>query len=69
MTHPHPELGTPPKLAPGALRIVALGGLAEIVPHKKVGYITERDPEEIASSIAHFYENNLEKEFSNKEIM
>ena len=30
MTHPHPELGTPPKLAPGALRIVALGGLAEI---------------------------------------
>ena len=30
MTHPHPELGTPPKLAPDALRIVALGGLAEI---------------------------------------
>jgi len=30
MTHPHPELGTPPKLLPGALRIVALGGLAEI---------------------------------------
>jgi len=25
MTHPHPELGTPPKLAPDALRIVALG--------------------------------------------
>lgn len=30
MTHPHPELGTPPKLAPDSLRIVALGGLAEI---------------------------------------
>lgn len=30
MTHPHPGLGTPGKLAPNALRIVALGGLAEI---------------------------------------
>ena len=30
MTHPHPGLGTPAKLATGALRIVALGGLGEI---------------------------------------
>jgi len=30
MTHPHPHLGTPPKLAAGGLRIVALGGIAEI---------------------------------------
>ena len=30
MTHPHPELGTPPQLEKGALRIVALGGLGEI---------------------------------------
>ena len=30
MSHPHPELGTPPALAAGALRIVALGGLGEI---------------------------------------
>ena len=30
MTHPHPELGTPSKLIAGGLRIVALGGLAEI---------------------------------------
>ncbi|MEY4493716.1 MAG: hypothetical protein RL355_1065 [Actinomycetota bacterium] len=30
MTHAHPELGTPPQLAPGAMRIVALGGLGEI---------------------------------------
>jgi ribonuclease J len=30
MNHPHPELGLPPKLANGGLRIVALGGLAEI---------------------------------------
>ena len=30
MNHPHPNLSTPPKLVDGGLRIVALGGLAEI---------------------------------------
>ncbi|MFA6574402.1 MAG: RNase J family beta-CASP ribonuclease, partial [Nocardioides sp.] len=30
MSHPHPELQTPPKLQRGALRVVALGGLGEI---------------------------------------
>ena len=30
MSHPHPDLGAPPVLVEGALRIVALGGLAEI---------------------------------------
>ncbi len=30
MSHPHPELGPPPPLPEGALRIVALGGLGEI---------------------------------------
>lgn len=30
MSHPHPELGPPPPLARGGLRIVALGGLGEI---------------------------------------
>ncbi|WP_225754113.1 ribonuclease J [Actinotalea sp. Marseille-Q4924] len=30
MSHPHPELGLPPALATGALRVVALGGLGEI---------------------------------------
>ena len=30
MSHPHPELGTPPVLPDGALRVVALGGLGEI---------------------------------------
>ncbi|MGH3327282.1 MAG: ribonuclease J [Streptomycetales bacterium] len=30
MSHPHPELGTPPELPEGALRVVALGGLGEI---------------------------------------
>ncbi|MDH6579637.1 ribonuclease J [Kitasatospora sp. MAP5-34] len=30
MSHPHPELGTPPALKEGALRITPLGGLGEI---------------------------------------
>ena len=30
MSHPHPELGTPPTLSSGTLRIVGLGGLGEI---------------------------------------
>ncbi|MCH0542614.1 ribonuclease J [Streptomyces sp. MUM 203J] len=30
MSHPHPELGAPPKLAPGGLRVTPLGGLGEI---------------------------------------
>ncbi|MGH9249600.1 MAG: MBL fold metallo-hydrolase, partial [Acidimicrobiales bacterium] len=30
MSHPHPELTTPPPLAEGGLRIVPLGGLGEV---------------------------------------
>jgi ribonuclease J len=30
VSHPHPDLGPPPELAAGALRIIPLGGLAEI---------------------------------------
>jgi len=30
LSHPHPELGPPPPLADGGLRIVALGGLGEV---------------------------------------
>jgi ribonuclease J len=30
LSHPHPDLGLPPVLADGALRVVALGGLGEI---------------------------------------
>ena len=30
MSHPHPELGPPPPLPEGALRVVALGGLGEV---------------------------------------
>ena len=30
MSHPHPELTTPPKLAKNAVRVIALGGLGEV---------------------------------------
>jgi ribonuclease J len=30
VSHPHPELAAPPPLAPGALRVVPLGGLGEV---------------------------------------
>lgn len=30
MSHPHPDLGSPPPLARGALRVVPLGGLGEV---------------------------------------
>jgi ribonuclease J len=30
VSHPHPELGPPPQLAEGGLRLVALGGLGEV---------------------------------------
>ncbi|KNX36775.1 ribonuclease J [Luteipulveratus halotolerans] len=30
MSHPHPELGPPPALAQGGVRVVALGGLGEV---------------------------------------
>lgn len=30
LSHPHPELGAPPKLPKGGLRVTPLGGLGEI---------------------------------------
>jgi ribonuclease J len=30
VSHPHPELGLPPELPEGGLRVVALGGLGEV---------------------------------------
>jgi ribonuclease J len=30
VSHPHPDLGPPPELVAGGLRIIPLGGLAEI---------------------------------------
>ena len=44
--------------------VTNVGGLSEIIPHNKVGYVTSIDPKEIADSIFDFYFNKREKEFS-----
>ena len=41
--------------------VTDVGGLAEIVPHNKVGYVTSQNPIAIADSITRFlYQNNRE---------
>lgn len=44
--------------------VTNVGGLPEIVPHGRVGYVVERNPGEIASAIIDFYEKGLEEEFA-----
>ena len=44
--------------------VTNVGGLPEIVPHKKVGYVAEINPLSIANFITDFYVQNREKEFS-----
>lgn len=43
--------------------VTNVGGLPEIVPDNKVGYITEIDSKSIADAIINFYENKKEDEF------
>lgn len=43
--------------------VTDVGGLAELVPHNKVGYATSTDIKEIADAILDFYENKREAEF------
>ena len=44
--------------------VTDVGGLAEIVPNNKVGYVTSQNPTEIADAIIDFYTNNKEAEFT-----
>tara|TARA_B100001094_G_C18157743_1_gene787473 strand:+ start:778 stop:1917 length:1140 start_codon:yes stop_codon:yes gene_type:complete len=44
--------------------VTDVGGLAEIVPNDRVGYVTSQDPNDISDVIVDFYENNREKEFA-----
>jgi len=44
--------------------VTDVGGLAEIVPNNKVGYVTSQNPTEIADAIIDFYTNNKEENFS-----
>ena len=41
--------------------VTNVGGLAEIVPHGKAGYVVEPDSDEIALAIADFFEKNREQ--------
>jgi glycosyltransferase involved in cell wall biosynthesis len=43
--------------------VTNVGGLPEIVPHGKIGYVVEPDANEIAKALIDFYENEREKEF------
>ena len=43
--------------------VTNVGGLAEIVPHGKVGYVTEVNPEAVANAIKDFYDNDRTAEF------
>lgn len=43
--------------------VTDVGGLAEIIPHMKVGYVVPTIPEEISEALKDFYENNRVKTF------
>ena len=44
--------------------VTDVGGLAEIIPHKKLGYVTSVEPNSVADAIVDFYTNNREEEFA-----
>jgi D-inositol-3-phosphate glycosyltransferase len=44
--------------------ITDVGGLAEFVPHGKVGYVVPPEPRAIADAIVGFYEEKRENEFA-----
>jgi len=44
--------------------VTNVGGLAEIVPHGKVGYVTDVDATSIAAAIKDFFDNNRGGEFA-----
>ncbi|MBL7883982.1 MAG: glycosyltransferase [Bacteroidia bacterium] len=48
--------------------VTHVGGLPEIVPHKKVGYVTEVNVLSIADAIADFYLHHKEAEFTQNTI-
>jgi glycosyltransferase involved in cell wall biosynthesis len=44
--------------------VTDVGGLAEIVPHQKAGYVVPTKADKIADAIVDFYTNNLENEMA-----
>ncbi len=43
--------------------VTEVGGLPEIVPHGKAGYVVPQEPQAIAGAIVDFFKNNRQKEF------
>jgi glycosyltransferase involved in cell wall biosynthesis len=43
--------------------VTNVGGLAELVPNNKVGYVVDVDKKEIADAILKFYTDKNEQEF------
>ncbi len=43
--------------------VTNVGGLPEMVPHNKVGYVTSQSTDEIAEALTSFYSDNKEEEF------
>jgi glycosyltransferase involved in cell wall biosynthesis len=43
--------------------VTGVGGLAEIVPHGRVGYVVDTDPQAIAAAVERFYTENRAEEF------
>ena len=46
------------------MRVTNVGGLPEIVPDGKVGFVVEKDGKAIANAIDRYYDENLEQKFS-----
>ena len=44
--------------------VTDVGGLAELIPDGKVGYVTPAQPQAIAAALVDFYNHNREKEFT-----
>ena len=44
--------------------VTNVGGLAEIVPDGKVGYVVEPDPSQIADALVKYYDGNCETQFT-----
>ena len=48
--------------------VTDVGGLSEIIPHGKVGYVVKPDVEAIAQALVDFYENQRKEEFESHVI-
>ncbi|MCW0484629.1 glycosyltransferase [Gaoshiqia sediminis] len=46
-----------------AMLVTDVGGLAEIIPHNKIGYVVKPEPRSIADALVDFYTNNRQSVF------